>query len=69
MRGSVWVAWYLRPDRGTVYLQQPEKWQPLDLDLFDVLRKLVNSHARSIKCSGLQSSSVLLANIRDSCSD
>ena len=55
------VAWYLRPDRGTAYLQQPEKWQPLDLDLFDVLRKLVNSHARSVKAieqSGILGSAV-----------
>jgi hypothetical protein len=49
------VAWYLFPDEShntdgkhTDYLMQPDKWRPLDPELFDGLRSLVTSNQRNV---------------------
>ena len=31
------VAWYLRTERATEYLQKPDEWQQLEPDLFSAL--------------------------------
>ncbi len=53
--GIVW--YYRRSDRGTSYLQQPEKWQCLDPELFNALKDLVDCCTRSVK--RLEQTSVL----------
>ena len=63
------VAWYLRTELGTAYLQQPEKWQQLDPDLFGVLRRLVDNRSRSVEAieqSGLLGSATFASQPIDS---
>lgn len=53
------VAWYLYPDEGhnadgkhTTYLDQPKKWRALDSELFDSLRRIVNTDRTVARIEG-----------------
>ena len=50
------VAWYLNPDSGpegdgrhTPYLEEPETWRPLDPELFDAMKAMVDGDTRSVQ--------------------
>ena len=50
------VAWYLHPDQGhnedggfVQYLREPDKWRHLDSELFDGLKRMVDSGRRCVK--------------------